>query len=287
VKYVFIHDQRLNHDITTLCRVLEVSRSGYYKWRNRRASERERFQERLLKRIQEIFEDSRQTYGCPRIYRQLRREGFDCNHKVVERIMRDNGIQARRKRRFVRTTDSKHGFPVAPNVLSREFTVDQPNEVWVTDITYVATNQGWLYLAVFIDLYSRMVVGWSMDQSMTTDLVLNAFRMGMQHQGCAPLVVHSDRGSQYASDLFRAELDQLDCIQSMSRKGNCWDNAVAESFFGTLKNENVHRTVFVTWRQAQDALFDYIEIFYNKKRAHSAIGYLTPEEKDRHAKMVA
>ncbi len=172
-------------------------------------------------------------------------------------------------------------------MLSREFTVEEPNEVWVTDITYIPTNQGWLYLAVFIDLYSRMVVGWSMDNSMTADLVLNAFRMGRQRQGCAPLVVHSDRGTQYASDSFREELEQLDCIQSMSRKGDCWDNAVAESFFSTLKNENVHRCIFITWRQAQDELFDYIEIFYNKKRAHSAIGYLTPEEKDRHAKMVA
>lgn len=267
--------------------MLDVSRSGYYKWRNRRASDRELFQEELLKRIQEIFEDSRQSYGCPRIYDQLRKEGFGCNHKVVERLMRDNGIQGRRKRRFVKTTDSKHDLPIAPNVLNREFTVEQPNEVWVTDITYVATNQGWLYLAVFIDLYSRMVVGWSMDQTMTTDLVLDAFRMGMLRQGGAPIVVHSDRGSQYASDLFRAELKQLDCIQSMSRKGDCWDNAVAESFFGSLKSENVHRVTFITWRQAQDALFDYIEIFYNKKRAHSSIGYLTPEEKDRHAKMVA
>ena len=154
-------------------------------------------------------------------------------------------------------------------------------------LTPLATNQGWLYLAVFIDLYSRMVVGWSMEQSMTTELVLDAFRMGTLRQGRPPLVVHSDRGTQYASELFRSELEQLDCIQSMSRKGDCWDNAVAESFFGTLKTENVYRTNFITWRQAKDELFDYIEIFYNKKRAHSAIGYLTPEEKDQNAKMVA
>jgi putative transposase len=268
--------------------MLDVSRSGYYKWLNRGVTQRQKEQEELLKRIVEIHNESRKSYGCPRVYAQLRTEGNTCNYKRVEKLMHDNDIQARRKRRYKATTDSKHNLQVSPNVLSREFVVEGPDEVWVGDITYVDTNEGWLYVAVFIDLYSREVVGWSMSQTMTADLVLDAFRMGTARRGDqAPIVVHSDRGSQYASDLFRSELAKYDCIQSMSRKGNCWDNAVAESFFGALKTESVYCQVFKTRKQAQSALFEYIEIFYNKKRIHSGIGYITPEEKLQKARKVA
>lgn len=264
-----------------------MSRSGYYKWRNRRPSKRQIAREQLLQRILEIHEDSRESYGSPRVHAQLNAEGIHCNPKTVEKLMRENEIQARRKRKYVSTTDSKHDLPIAPNVLSREFEVREPDEVWVSDITYIDTAEGWLYLAVFIDLCTRMVVGWSMSTSMTADLVLDAFRMGIGRRGHGPIVAHSDRGSQYASDLFRAELENLSCIQSMSRKGNCWDNAVAESFFGALKSEMIYHQNFETRDHAQFSTFDYIEIFYNKRRLHSGLGYLTPEEKDLKGRKVA
>jgi transposase InsO family protein len=201
--------------------------------------------------------------------------------------MQKNEIRAMRKRKFKSTTDSKHNLPIAPNILERNFTTSEPDEAWVSDITYVETAEGWLYLAVFIDLYSRMVVGWSMSENMTADLVVDAFQMGIARRGRAPIIAHSDRGSQYASSAFRAELEEHDCIQSMSRKGNCWDNAVAESFFGSLKSELVYRTKFDTRKDAQLSLFEYIEIFYNKRRLHSALGYMTPEQKAQKGKKVA
>lgn len=234
-----------------------------------------------------IFEDSRETYGCPRIYKALRKAGYECGYNTVERLMRDNEIQPKRRRKFKSTTDSNHAFPIAPNVLDREFTVEEPDEVWVTDITYVDTAQGWLYLCVFIDLYSRMIVGWSMSSSMTAKLAVDAFQMGVGRCGRAPLLVHSDRGCQFASEAFRAELAQYDCIQSMSRKGNCWDNAVAESFFGTLKSELIYRNNYATRIHATTSIFDYIEIFYNKRRLHSMLDYLTPEEKGQKGGKVA
>jgi putative transposase len=205
----------------------------------------------------------------------------------VEKLMRENGIRPKRKRKFKATTDSKHDLPIAPNVLSREFTVEEPDEVWVSDITYVETAQGWLYLCVFIDLYSRAIVGWSMSSSMTADFVANAFKMGVSRRGRAPIVVHSDRGSQYASELFRSLIALYDCIQSMSRRGNCWDNAVAESFFGTLKQELIHRNHYTSRIQATMSIFEYIEVFYNKRRLHSVLGFLTPEEKELGSKKVA
>lgn len=241
----------------------------------------------MLERILEIHEDSRESFGSPRVHAQLKAEGVHRNIKTVEKLMRENEIQARRKRKFVATTDSKHDLPIAPNVLSREFDVKEPDEVWVSDITYIETHEGWLYLAVFIDLYTRLVVGWSMSATITADLVLDAFRMGLGKRGRAPIVAHSDRGSQYASELFRAELDKLLCLQSMSRKGNCWDNAVAESFFGALKSELIYHHTFKTRDQAQSYIFDYIEIFYNKRRLHSGLGYITPEQKDLKGKKVA
>jgi transposase InsO family protein len=193
--------------------------------------------------------------------------------------MKENGIRARRKKRFKVTTDSNHKLPVAENVLNRQFQADEKDQTWVSDITYVDTAEGWLYLVVFIDIYSRKVLGWSMSESMTADFVLSAFRMAVakRNQRVNPLV-HSDRGSQYASDLMRAELKLRSCTQSMSRKGNCWDNAVAESFFSTLKTELIHHEKFETKKEAETKIFDYIEIFYNRQRLHSTLNYLTPEE---------
>ena len=242
---------------------------------------------KLLQRIIEIFEESRHTYGCPRIHAQLRAEGYRCSKNTVERLMREHGIRPKTKRKFKVTTDSKHNLPVAPNLLDRQFTVEEADEVWVSDITYIPTAQGWLYLCVFIDLYSRMVVGWSMSSNMKADMVLDAFRMGIERSGRAPIVAHSDRGSQYASDLFRSELDVHGCLQSMSRRGDCWDNAVAESFFATLKTELIFHESFASRIQASTAVFEHIEIFYNKKRRHSTLGFLTPEEKVQKGRKVA
>lgn len=259
--------------------MLEVSPQAYYKWLNKKTSENAKKRIALLQRIIEIFEESRQTYGCPRIYDQLRAEGYRCGKNTVERLMREHNIRPKTKRKFKATTDSRHNLPIAPNVLDRQFEAEEADEVWVSDITYIPTEQGWLYLCVFIDLYSRMVVGWSLSANMKADIVLDAFRMGVERRAGPPIVVHSDRGSQYASDLFRSELASHDCIQSMSRRANCWDNAVAESFFATLKTELTFHENFVSRIQASTAVFEHIEVFYNKLRRHSTLGGLTPEEK--------
>lgn len=269
--------------------MLKVTRAGYYKWlaKKDQITPAQARREALLQRVIEIFEESNQTYGAPRIHQQLRREGFVCSKRTVEELMRKHEIAPRRKRKFVATTDSKHNLPIAPNVLDRQFEVEHPDEVWVSDITYIDTNQGWLYLCVFIDLYSRMVVGWSMSERMTADLVVGAFEMGVNNQGTAPIVAHSDRGSQYASESYLRVLEGYGCIQSMSRKGNCWDNAVAESFFGALKSEQIYRDHYETRIHASMAVFEYIEIFYNKRRLHSVLDYLTPWEKGQKGKKVA
>jgi len=282
-----VHRERENHSIVLLCKVLEVSRSGYYKWLSRGISPRQEKREKLLQRILEIFEEKLETYGCPRMFEQLRREGFVCGYNTVEKLMKENEIRPKQRRKFKVTTDSKHDLPIAPNILNREFTVEEQDEVWVSDITYIETGQGWLYLCVFIDLFSRAVVGWSMSKNMTAEIVVNAFEMGVAKQGRAPILAHSDRGSQYASADFRDLLLVHDSIQSMSRKGNCWDNAVAESFFGKLKSELIYRHSYRTRIEATMSVFEYIEIFYNKRRLHSMLGYITPEEKVQKGKKAA
>lgn len=279
MKFAWMHGERNNHSLTLMCNVLKVSRAGYYRWLKRRVTPREERRAKLLQRILEIFEESRESYGSPRIFEKLVSEGWKVSRRQVEKLMRDNDIQARRRRKYKTTTDSNHNDPIAPNLLEQNFTTSEPDEVWVSDITYIETSQGWLYLCVFIDLFTRAVVGWSMADHMRADLVVDAFRMGIGNRQRAPIVAHSDRGSQYASELFRAELDEYDCLQSMSRRGNCWDNAVAESFFGSLKSELIYREKFKSRIAAATAIFDYIEIFYNKRRLHSALGFITPEEK--------
>jgi len=268
-----------------MCEVLRVSRSGFHKWVKNRDGVRAKRHYKLLRRIETVFENSRKTYGVRRVYEQLRLDGVMVNRKVVAKLMHQNGISPKRKRKFKSTTDSNHSLPIAPNELQRNFQTDRPNQVWVSDITYVETHEGWLYLSAFIDLYSRKVVGWSMSERMAADLVVSAFEMATQRRGIhSPLVVHSDRGSQYASQAFRNKLKK--CKQSMSRRGNCWDNAVAESFFGSIKSELIHRQTFKTRKEAEISIFEYIEIFYNKQRLHSTLGYVTPcefEEKGRKA----
>ena len=283
MKYAFIRENKGRYAIEIMCRVLEVSRSGYYDWIERGVSKRAVRQGELLNQITAIHKESRETYGSPRILRAIKSTGRTVNHKTVESIMRKSGIRARTKKKYKHTTDSNHKLPVAQNLLNREFATKKPNLVWVTDITYCATEEGWMYLATYIDLFSRKVVGWSMSSRMTADLVIDALRMAIFRQKKAPLMVHSDRGSQYASDAFRKELVRHRCMQSMSKEGDCWDNAVAESFFGTLKKELVQHEKYNTREAARLSIFDYIETFYNRKRSHSRLNYLSPEEFERSA----
>lgn len=259
-------------------KVLGVSKSGYYRWKKQPQSKRSQENQFLLGKIQAIFHQGRKKYGSPRITHRLRQMGHKVSQKRVARLMKKNGIVAKRRKKFVNTTDSKHGLPIAENLLNRQFQVDSPNEVWAGDITYVATKQGWLYLCVVLDLYSRKVIGWSMRQDLTTPLVTDALEMALQRRKpTGALMFHSDRGVQYASDLFRKQLVCHNIVQSMSRKGNCWDNAVVESFFGSLKEE-VCAKVFENQDEAKSALFEYIEVFYNRIRLHSTLGYISPEQ---------
>ena len=260
-----------------MCRVLGVSSSGYYAYRTRPASGRSLENRRLLNRIRAVHEKSRRTYGSPRVHGQLVAEGESCSRGRVERLMSANGIRAKQQRKFVMTTDSKHDLPVAENVLGREFSVDEPNRVWSSDITYIPTDEGWLYLAGVLDLCSRTAVGWSMSDSLERTLVVDALRMAYRRRRPGKgLIHHSDRGSQYASEHYRNLLKDYGMQMSMSRKGDCWDNAPMESFFGTLKKELVHHRKFRTRAEARRDIFDYIEVFYNRERLHSSLGYLSP-----------
>ena len=262
-----------------MCTFLEVSRQGFYAWCRRTPSQRRLDDQSLVTHITAIHAGSRGRYGSPRVHAQLRKEGVRVGRKRVERLMREQGLEARRKRKFRRTTDSNHGLPVAPNVLERDFETDAPNQVWVTDITYVGTREGWLYLAAILDLFSRRVVGWAMSTSLDRGLALDALHMALKgRQPPAGLVHHSDRGCQYASRDYRNLLDAHGIVCSMSRKGDCWDNAVAESFFGGLKSELVNDADFATRAEARTALFEYIVVFHNRQRLHSSLGYLTPVE---------
>jgi putative transposase len=279
VKYAFIQRHQKKYPIELMCRVLRASRSAYYVWRRGRVSPRQLRRQELLAQIKKIYDESRGNYGSPRITRELRKNGIVVNRKTVEELMKENGIQAKRKKKFKATTNSNHNLPIAKHLLKRNFKADKPNQAWVGDITYIPTEEGWLYLATCIDLFSRKVVGWSMSSRMTADIVVDAFRMALFRQKRkAPQIMHSDRGSQYASDAFRHELELHGCHQSMSRKGDCWDNAVAESFFGSLKTELVHHEKYKTREDARLSIFDYIEMFYNRRRLHSFLNYLSPEE---------
>lgn len=271
-----------------MCQVLKVSRSGYYAWLKKPESKRKKRNKELLTEIRKIYKVSRGTYGSPRITRVLKRQGITCGKNRVARLMRDNGIVAKTKRKFKATTNSKHNYPVAENLLNQNFTTDQPNKVWVADITYIPTDEGWLYLAAIEDLYQRKIVGWAMDSTMTRQLTLNALRQAVwRHRPSAGLIHHSDRGSQYASYEYQQAIKDYEMIPSMSRKGNCYDNACMESFFGTLKRELIYGYRFKTRAEARQAIFEYIEVFYNRIRLHSALGYMSPVEFEQAFKTAA
>ena len=283
--YRFIEEHREAWPVRVQCRVLGVSASGYYDWRDRAPSQRAIANQNLLHDIQRIHWDHHKRYGSPRVHVTLKTEGQRVGRARIEKLMRDNNLRALSKRRVrVTTTDSKHNLPVAENRLDRNFRALGSNQKWCADITYIPTDEGWLFLATVLDLYTRKIVGWCMREHMRTELALTALMMAIQQQRPnAGLIHHSDRGSQYAAGDYRAALTDADMLQSMSRKGNCWDNAPAESFFHTLKTELVHHRHYATREAAKRDIFTYIEGYYNRQRIHSALGYITPEQMELQA----
>jgi len=280
MRYSFIEGHREQWPVSIQCRVLNVSRSGFYAWCSRDQSMASRRRVELTKRIAEIHQASRRTYGSPRVHAELVSQGHRCNRKTVAKWMREAGIQAKSHGRFrVTTTDSNHAHPVAPNIVNRDFEPAGKNQTWTADITYVFTDEGWLYLAAVEDLFTRQIVGWSMSERIDSRLVVDALEMAIARE-CPgeELIAHSDRGVQYASEHYQRLLKEHGITCSMSRKGNCWDNAPMESFFATLKKELVHHERYQNRSEARHSLFEYIEVFYNRVRRHSALNYQTPTQ---------
>jgi transposase InsO family protein len=279
VKFAFIRAEKAHFPISALCRILQVTRQGYYAFLKRPQSPRSASDQALRERVREVHERSGRRYGSPRVHRELRRDGQRVGKRRVEHAMRSLGLCARAPRRFVVTTAAHPGHEKAPNTLNREFSATKPNQRWVTDISYVWTDEGWCYLAIILDLFSRSVVGWSLDTNLTTTLPLAALDMALRRRGPVPgLLHHSDRGCQYTSAEYRAELARQGIEVSMSRKGNCWDNAVAESFFSTIKAELIRQRRWTGLLELRSAVFEYIEVFYNRQRLHSSLSYRTPAE---------
>lgn len=277
MKYRLVAAEKVSIPVVRACRILGVSASGYYSFHSRGTSKRRRDDMVLLAHIREAFSLSHCTYGSPRMSMELKDRGLCIGRRRVARLMRENGLKARQPRRWRRTTDSHHGFPLAPNLVERDFTASSPNEKWVADISYIWTQEGWLYLAVIIDLYARRVVGWATGNRLHLELALHALKMALIRRRPQPgLIHHSDRGGQYASWEYQNTLKAHGILVSMSGKGNCYDNAAVESFFKTIKSELVWRMKFLSRRQANDMIAKYIEGFYNPERRHSTLGYLSP-----------
>jgi len=265
-----------------MCCVLEVSRSGYYKWKDRPESHRTRRHKEWTDQVKEVYDASRQLYGSPKVAEKLHQQGVDISMRTVTRIMSEQQWRSRTVKKYKATTHSKHNLPVQENVLNQEFKASKPNEKWVTDITYVATEEGWLYLASVMDLYSRKIVGWHTSERMTKELVLQALRQAHGRQRPdGEILHHSDRGSQYASHEYQKQLKVYSMIGSMSRKGNCYDNACIESFHSIIKKELIYLNKYATRAKAEKSIFEYIEVFYNNERIHSSIGYCAPADFER------
>lgn len=281
-KYAFVSAERSNHAVTTLCRIVGVSVSGFYAWLHAIPTLQHwaEAEAELCAHIGRIFAAKRRVYGSPRVHAELRREGRQHARRRIERLMREMGLSACPGRRGIpQTTDSRHDYPIAPNLLARNFTAERPEQVWLADISYIPTDEGWLYLAAIKDLATREIVGWSMADHLKAGLCIDALVMALQrHHPPRGLIHHSDRGVQYASEPYRAVLERHGIVQSMSRRGNCLDNAPMESVFGSLKTEQVHHCRFRTRAEAKAAVFDYVEVFYNRQRLHSGLGYRTPAE---------
>jgi transposase InsO family protein len=280
VKYAWIDQQTRHFELNELCRVLEVSISGYRSWKRGGSAQRTRLTDaQMLALIRAIDIELKGAYGSPRMVRELRARGFGACKARVERLMHDHGIRARHKRRYRVTTDSRHGLPVAANRLKRDFMPAAPNKVWTSDITYLWTDEGWLYLAIVLDLFNREVVGWSLKPRMSAELAVDALTMAWFRRQPGPgLLLHSDRGSQYASSAYQAKLRAYGMVSSMSRKGNCWDNAPTESWFNSFKNERIHGVRHATHAAMKATSFEYIEVFYNRRRQHSTLGYQSPTQ---------
>jgi putative transposase len=282
MRFTFIDATKAEFPIQRLCQVLEVSQSGYFAWRSRPACQRQRDDLVLLAHVRFAFRASNGTYGSPRMMRELQDQGLPIGRRRTARLMRENGLKARQKRRFKRTTDSHHAFPIAPNLLEQDFSAERPNQKWNADISYVWTGEGWLYLAVVLDLFARRVVGWAVSDRLHKELALEALRkaLAIRRPG-EGLIHHADRGSQYCSIEYQAELRKHGIQISMSGKGNCYDNSVVETFFKTLKSELVWRTVFQTGAEAKQAIGRYIDGFYNPVRRHSTLDYVSPAQFER------
>ena len=279
MRYQFVQDHQDEFPVQRMCKVLGVSASGYYAWQTRPVSPRAQANQKLLAEIRVIHNRSRKTYGSPRVHAELRDGDWLVGKNRVARLMRAEHLRGQRKRKQPRTTNSQHSHPVAPNHLNRDFHAARPNEKWLADITYIPTAEGWLYLAVVLDLFSRKIVGWAFSASLESNLVELAFRMAVYKQPTLTgLLHHSDRGSQYAGDAYQRLLSDQQIQVSMSRTGNCYDNAPMESFFSTLKCEHVHFQNYPTRQEAQTDIFSYIVGFYNRQRRHSSLGYLSPDE---------
>jgi putative transposase len=283
VRFQWIDDHRESWPVDVLCRILDVSRSGYYAWRERPESKRSQRQRELVEEMKSIHQEYRKdSYGSPRMHKELVKRGRKVCENTIAELMRSRGMKASTTKKFRQTTDSNHSHPVAENLLNQAFDREKPDQVWVADLTYVSTREGWLYLACVLDLYSRKIVGWSMSSRMTKELVLSAMEMALlRRRPEADLMHHSDRGSQYASEAFQQLLQDENIVCSMSRKGNCYDNAVMESFFASLKKELVYQEDYWTREEARRSIFEYIETFYNQERLHSALGYVSPNEYER------
>ena len=277
MKFKFIENNRKDFKIGKMCKVLGVTRSGYHSYLKNRYSKRKMENRILLELIEQIWKNSHKLYGYRRVHAELRSQGLYCNRKRILRLMHQNNIAAKTKKKFKKTTNSNHSNYISPNLLEQNFRVNLPNKIWVADITYISTYEGWLYLSVVLDLYSRKVVGWSMSNRMTSQLVIDSLEHAIaDRKPEVELIFHSDRGSQYASIDFRRLLKKYEIIQSMSGKGNCYDNAVAESFFHTLKTELVYWIKYKTRKEARSSIFAYIEGFYNRRRRHSYLNYFSP-----------
>lgn len=280
MKYAVVNQLRKHYPLEALCKVLSVSTSGFADWKACGGPTRWLCDTQLLALIRSAHTESQGAYGSPRIYQELKAQGHPVSKARIRRLMQKHGIRARHKRRYKATTNSRHTLPIAPNLLDRQFTTTTPDAVWTADITYIPTREGWLYLAVVMDLHTRAIVGWAMSERMTRDLVMDALRMAYFRRKPKPgLLHHSDRGSQYCSHDYQALLTDYGMRVSMSRKGNCWDNAPMESFFNSLKNERVFHRNYTNRKDARQDIFDYIEVFYNRKRRHSSIGYKTPAQR--------
>ncbi len=278
MKSAMIRKHEACHRVALMCRVLGVSRSGYYGWRDRPPSDRAQADVRLAADVRRVFDEHKGRAGAPRIAKQLRTEGRRVGKNRIARVMQAEGLRAKAARKYKATTNSNHKLPVAPNLLEQDFTASAPNRKWVSDITYVATDEGWLYVAVVLDLYSRLVVGWSMSERMTTKLVADALTMAIWRRKMPTgVIVHSDRGSQYCAHVYQRLLQNNQMICSMSKKGDCYDNAAMESWNHSLKVEAIHGERFTTREMAREQVFEYIEVYYNRKRLHSTLGYLSPE----------